>query len=153
MIFGQNEVIDLEIYNEDGKHITTMDFLKEGDINVKNAELIVYTEVLNTELLEFMYDKEKNQLTDFEKRLNKNGLNDTLLVKSTHINCKLIASTYVRNVDGKDRKVIYEIPKAKLFTGQVFESSCIEITSHKLKFNILPFDESGHLFKIHMRLN
>lgn len=150
MKFGQHGVFDLEIYDENGKFVTKLDFLNEGDIDIKENRIRISSQLLNTELLEFMYETEKDDRSDFDKAFNKNNT-PTILVKDSFKKCKLIARTEIRSSSTcLDHTLVYEIPNTHIDTGLHLPHSSNRVADYFLVFHINTFDDSGHLFKIHI---
>lgn len=155
MKYGQRDVVDLLVFNEEGKLIAKLDSLKESNIYVGRLDSQVYVKdaLLNSDILEFIGKKEKQPVrTDFENHMIKKNAGTTISFgKPNTKKCKLIAvSLLVRDDIGTSVEVTYEIPNATLNTGLNFEHSNVDPTDLDLVFNILPYNDEGDLYKMHI---
>ncbi|MDI3312408.1 MAG: hypothetical protein QJR05_13430 [Thermoanaerobacterium sp.] len=155
MKFAQKYNADIEIYNTDGNLAVKLDYLKDSMFKCQNNQLIVYTNILSTELYDFLYEKEEDLRSDFEKSTSKNHY-ESYLVSNKQKNCKLIIKTYVQDEqEGVYKSLVYKVPKAFVRTNFDRINNSIgdpakDPANYQIVFDILPFDDKGHLFTIYL---
>ncbi|OME55376.1 hypothetical protein BSK59_12920 [Paenibacillus odorifer] len=149
MEFGQRASIELEIFDQEGNYVTKMDYLKGYEL-FRN-KLIIHTEILSSEFMEFIYSKKAALENDFENSLQQEKV-DTYLVDGVSKKCKLVARTYVRDKDFcLDREMMYEIPKATINTDILLSGNYQSCSSYTIEFDLSSFNDQGHIFKIHFK--
>ena len=106
MKYGAKEVLDLYVFDENGKFITKLDSLKESAIYLYEyedglrARLIAKDALLDIELLKFIQNTKEKNLTDFDRYLKLNEMHTiTFNAKNTYKKCKLIAKSIIRRVE------------------------------------------------------
>ncbi|WP_440109989.1 hypothetical protein [Paenibacillus sp. QZ-Y1] len=157
MKYGQRSVIDLYVFNENGKLITILDSLKESYIDPNKAYPILYAKdaLLDDSLLEFFNRREIDNKTDYEKFVS-NGFEEeksikTLVYRQNTKECKLIAKATIRDSESSsERYIYYEVPEANVSNYDSFNSSATQVSEWDLVFNIKPYNEDKDLYKIHI---
>ncbi len=144
--YGAISVLDLIIYDENGKFVTKLDTLKESTISIDengNGFLFAKDALFDMDLIDFLYNDNDNskELSDFEKAI-KHMTNKTITFKKNTDSkkCKLIAKSILRNSYTRlDEEVIYEIPNATISKGFEHIANNEEPSPFDLRFDI---DES-----------
>ena len=158
MKYGAKEVLDLYVFDENGKFITKLDSLKESAIYLYEyedglrARLIAKDALLDIELLKFIQNTKEKNLTDFDRYLKLNEMHTiTFNAKNTYKKCKLIAKSIIRRVESDtDDIYMYEIPDANIVNTFNSKQTGYEPSVYDLKVEIQPFNEAEDLFKMHL---
>ena len=151
--YGVKDVVELFIFDEDGKLVTTLDSLQESKIvsNKENNFIFVRDALLDIDLLRFQQDSETNsEINDFKTILQQiKGTSVVVKQKREDKKCKIIAKSTIRNRHtGEDAYIYYEIPEATITSGFEIENNNYEPSAFDVVFNINP-NASGVLFEIH----
>lgn len=157
MKFGYNEVLEVTVFDDLGKLVTTLDTLKSSYLRIDaggKASLFVEDALLDDKLLKFINKSEENTATDFDTYVKKQKYGTTITFnKSINKDCKVVGRGIMRKADdGVDKEFIFEIPKAEIGQGFNFgtDSSNTEISVFGYKFSPKEYNESGDLFKMHI---
>lgn len=156
MLYGVNEVLDLYVFNEEGKFITQVKSLKESGIYVSDsteseseAILIAKDALLNIDLLKFIQGTKDDNLTDFERYAKINEVHTiTFNAKNKGKKCKLIAKSIMRNLNQLDNEYLYEIPNAYIVNSFSSVKELDKISDFDLKIEIKPYNEEKDLFQM-----
>ena len=129
MLFGLCDVIDLMVFNKEGKLLVELNSLKENDLNFEKGDnyLSVKDALLNTKMLEMMGNAEQ-PTSDYEKELISS--NKTISFGSKgDIECKLIGKGLIKDATTGQTKIFkFEIPNAKLKNKLQIMNSCARIS-------------------------
>ncbi|RNB59371.1 hypothetical protein EDM57_04305 [Brevibacillus gelatini] len=155
MKYGNHDVVDLMIFDEEENLVANLTTLKESHIQIDGTQsgMFVKDALLDQDLLKFIgKQNEQPVLSDYQKILNSGQQSTTITFnKSKSKNCKLIAIGYYRDADTEnDVKVIYEIPKAKVINKLSFNTNSINVSPLDLYFQFEPFNEEGDIMKLHI---
>jgi len=154
MKYGSKEVLDLQVFDKDGKYITKIDTAVTSKFKVyydktKNkrvCEILVKDALLNFDLLEFINDYKEDTKSDFQKVLSQMQTK-SLSFKEKIISkeCKLIAQLVMVNQETGER-VEPRIKAEKAFISDDFQINGDSIQSYDfdLKFEIMA-DSDGVL--------
>jgi hypothetical protein len=150
MKYGQKEVLELKIFSDDGKLITTLDTLKQSEIF--GNHVYVKDALLDRNMLEFIGSVEKLERSDFETQLEKSKFNTTIVFNHViNKKCKLIGNGIFRQSDTAiDVEFLFEVPMATLKRGLEFEQSNTKVSDFDLYFVMVPYNDNGDLYKIHI---
>jgi hypothetical protein len=154
-----SDVINLYVYDEKGKNVANLTTLTKGDFLFEEKEgeykLYVNTPELNLSLLKFLGEFKEESKTDWEKMKTFSG-NDTKTLefgKQDIKHCKLFANTI--SYDSETNKVnldlYYEIPKCTIKRNVNFLHTCDKVSGFDYVFTIIPYDEKGNSFKLHIK--
>ncbi|MGR6760271.1 hypothetical protein ACU1JV_00310 [Paenibacillus sp. T2-29] len=66
MNYGIRDIIELHVFDETGKFVSTISTLKKGSISVANRTIRVKDALLNGDMLKFL-NKSENTLSDYDK--------------------------------------------------------------------------------------
>ncbi|WP_211747921.1 hypothetical protein [Paenibacillus sp. Marseille-Q4541] len=150
---GNREVSDIYVFDEFGNKVATLDSLKNTKlINTDYpTKLYISDALLNPDMLNFLSKKEPSQhISDYEKLLKQGVKCRTFVFNKTKKKCKVIALTQYRDEGGFDRQVYYEFPRASVSTAIDYESNGFDHAPTDLVFEILPFNEDGDTYKLHI---
>lgn len=155
-----NDVIELEVYDENGNFVTKLDSLEKGDLYYRHngdTSILGVTDVLfRNELLKYIGTQvESDPKNDFEKALNQDD--DEQIFKFKHeVNnpkFKLIGRglTYDPNTNwvNSDFRVI--IPNAELTSGYKLQTNCKEPSKFDYVFNLLPYNDESDIFELRIK--
>jgi len=154
MKLGNFNVLDVSIFNEDGKLVTELNTLKNSKVLVRQGRgyLHIVDALLDQKLLEFIGSTEEDKASDFEKHLNMQKFSKTITFnENLNGQCKVVGKGLMRNADDmKDVEYLFEIPNAE-FGGNIdFDGDIDDLSKYDLVFKINPFNEQGDLFKMHI---
>ena len=152
--FGSKEICDLLIYDENGNFVVKLDTLKNAKLSTEVCEgtLIVKDALMNIDFLKFMNNSE----SDFENCNGKNLSQNIIFNADSRfpMDCKLIAITYLRNMDGYDYKCVYKIPKAIIKNKFMSNMSAGgDPDTFDITFTIKPYNENNDLFEMKIEDN
>lgn len=159
MLYTTKDVLELYVFDEEGRFITKLDSLKESAIylyenNIHNmrARLIAKDALLNIDLLKFIQNVKEEDLTDFERYLKLNDIHTiTFNAKNKIKKCKLIAKGLAKRADTQNDDIyFYEIPRAFIVNSFNSETSLDKYSVYDLKVEIDPFNDAEDLFKMHL---
>ena len=156
MLYGVNEVLDLYVFNEEGKFVTQLKSLRESGIYVydsteseSEAILIAKDALLNIDLLKFIQRIKDDNLTDFERYAKINEVHTiTFNAKNKGKKCKLIAKSNIRDLEQKDDICLYEIPNAYIVNSFSSFKELDKVSDFDLKIEIKPYNEEKDLFQM-----
>jgi hypothetical protein len=153
MKYGWKEVIDLSIYDENGRFVTKLDSLKNSYIGFKDGKGIVKVQdaLFDLYLIAFLGKYQNDKRSDFEREIENKPSYDTY---SLNINskrkCKLIGTTsFRRETDFKDVVVKFEIPNATTKNSLHFSNEN-DVTPFDIVFEFEPFNDEGDILKLHI---
>ncbi len=146
-------VLDLTIYDEDGKLVTEVNSLKDSNIYVSdeggNAFLVATDVFLNTELLRFQEGESKACANDFENMMNQIKQKPIIFNKNNkNKRCKLIAKTKIKSKQEEETYAFFEIPLAAIVSRFNLDITIHKISEFDILFEIFP-DDNGELFRLH----
>ncbi|WP_090739391.1 hypothetical protein [Paenibacillus sp. Mc5Re-14] len=151
MKYGQREIIDLTIYDELGNKVAHLDSLKESYLG--KHTVFVKDALLDLDLLKFMGKAEDKFVSDYESESSREKYDTTIVFNhNTTKPCKLIGKGVIRSQEtGRDVEFMYEVPKAEISLNytMIVESSP-NVSDHDFSFDILPFNEEGDMYKLHI---
>ncbi|AYB37667.1 hypothetical protein [Brevibacillus laterosporus] len=151
--YGRGEVIDLSIYDENGRFITKLDSLKNSYIGSKGTKGLVKVQdaLVDQFLIAFIGECEKSSLSDFQKDIHNGIKKHTYVINSkSRKKCKLVATTLWCNEDGKDKKVIFEIPNAVTVNNTKFYNDGTIPSPLDVTFAFYPYNDKEDIYKIHI---
>ncbi|QDX94605.1 hypothetical protein EEL30_21405 [Brevibacillus laterosporus] len=151
--YGRREVIDLSIYDENGRFITKLDSLKNSYIGSKGTKGLVKVQdaLVDQFLIAFIGEYEKSSLSDFQKDIHNGLKKHTYIINlKSRKKCKLVATTLWRNEDSEEKKVIFEIPNAITVNNTKFYNDGIIPSPLDVIFEFYPYNDKGHIYKIHI---
>lgn len=150
--YGVKEVIELFVFNEDGKLVTTLNTLRNSNIisNENDDFLFVEDALLDINLLRFQQNSETSIEDDFKTVLNQiKGVPVTVNKNNKSKKCKLIAKSIMRDRDtGSDKYIYYEIPNAEILNRFEIDTANCEPSAFDILFKITS-NEDGDLFTIY----
>jgi len=157
MKFGNNEVLEVTIFDEKGMVVTTLDTLKSSNLFLDKYgvfNLIVEDALLDDKLLKFIGKHEKDNLTEFDKYLKKQKYGTTITF-NRHIDksCKVIGKGILRETDScLDKEFLFEIPNAMTTTQFEFSKDLKyhDPSTFWLGFIAKPYNEEGDLLRMHI---
>lgn len=142
-IGGQRYNADIWIYDTEGNLQVEMNYLKKSIIT-KN-KLIAYTEILNSDLYDFLYEKD-NRIKD-----DQSFLFHKYLISNKSKPCKLVLESSVLDTEGYYKKIVYEFPNAAVHTNFNRRNDGFgDAAQYKIVFDLLPFDTEDHIFKVNI---
>lgn len=154
MKFGNNSVLNLTVFDENGNKVAHLDTLKKSNIHtLENQSVVVVRDaLLDEDLLKFIGRVEENNSSDYEKSLSNEKSRTTITFNNNHKKkCRLIGKGFYRqNTTGKDIEFTFEVPNATISTGFNFEQSSTHLTDYHIVFEMNSYNDQGDLFKIHM---
>lgn len=150
MKFGQREVYDLMVFDENENLVANLDSLKDVRIYYSESHetYFVYAKdaLLNTDLLKFV--GKENEQTDLQKILSGNK-RVISIPRKTEKFCKLIAKSLIRNTETElDQVIMLEFSKAKIVSKPNFEGNVVEPSEFDAIFEVIP--ENDEFFKVHI---
>jgi hypothetical protein len=154
MKFGNNEVLEVEVFDETGKLVTKLNTLKDSKLVILHEKgyLFIRDALLDQKLLEYIGQVQDDENSDFEKALTKSKYSTSITFnKKLNKNCKLIGRGLLRSEkDYTDKEFLFEIPNA--VTGKDFELNKHEghVSDFDFAFTIRPYNHNGDLFKMHI---
>ncbi|MGG0793685.1 hypothetical protein ABE137_06725 [Brevibacillus laterosporus] len=151
--FGRREVIDLSIYDENGRFITKLDSLKNSYIGSKGAKGLVKVQdaLVDQFLIAFIGEYEKSSLSDFQKDIHNELKKHTYIINSkSRKKCKLVATTLWRNENSEDKKIIFEIPNAVTVNNTKFYNDGTIPSPLDVTFAFYPYNDKKDIYKIHI---
>jgi hypothetical protein len=155
MKFGNNEVLDLSIFTEEGNLVTKLDSLKNSSVIITETGrgyIFIKDALLDQRFLEFLGKVERNEVSDFDKQLNREAHTTTITFnKKLNKKCRLIGKGLLINPEDCSNKIFtIEVPNAT--TGKAFELTKEYDYSSEFDFvfTINPFNDDGDLFKLHI---
>lgn len=156
MKYGQRDVIDLYVFDEEGNQVTFLNSLKNSGIYLNSSEPYVFVKdaLLDTDLLKFIGRAEDIQRSDYEKKITGVQKYSTTIVlgKLSKKLCKLVGKGYMRDATTQmNTEFMFEIPKAAIMTGIDLAQSSTEVSEFDLVFHIQAFNDSGDTIKIHLQ--
>jgi hypothetical protein len=153
MKFGHFQALDVTIFDESGKLVTTLETLKNSYIHIKDHSGFLYIKdaLLDKNLLEFIGRTEEDTSTDFDKFLNGKKYTTTITFnRKLNKSCKIIGKGLLRNATTQvDQEFLFEIPIAKFGGDLDFISDCDNVSEFDFVFRIIANDQ-GDLFKMHI---
>lgn len=157
MKFGNNDVLEVTIFDEKGTVITTLDTLKSSNLFLDNEgvfRLVVEDALLNDAVLKFIGKHEKDSSSDFDKYLKKQKYGTTITFnRHTDKSCKLIGKGILREVDSNmDKEFLFEIPNAVTTTQFEFRKDLdvYNPSTFWLGFIAKPFNDEGDSLRMHI---
>lgn len=150
MKLTNKEVIDLMVFDINGKLVTKLDTLKDSQIfydqHSEKYYIGVNDAVFNFDLHKFLHEEEN--LSDFE--LAKKGFKKTLRIKKVKPKkCKLIGKTFGIETDQyKDTLITFEAHNAEITNELGIGFSSEKLYDFDYVFQI-DLDESGDFLKLH----
>ncbi|QWU14223.1 hypothetical protein SAMN04487895_101514 [Paenibacillus sophorae] len=139
--------LELFIFDENGKFAAHVDYSKYSKI--EDNKLVVGSQLVGEDFLAFAHKTEMNKKSDYDSFFDEDQ--STFVVnKNNTKKCKIIAkSTMVDDQKCETHDVFYEIPDAKLESGQTFEHSYVgESARYVYRFYINTYNEQGDLYKL-----
>ncbi|MGG1671473.1 hypothetical protein ACIFOE_12635 [Paenibacillus sp. NRS-1783] len=151
MNYGIRDIIDLHVFDQDGKFVATVSTLKKGSISVVNRTIRVKDALLNGNLLKFL-NKSENKMSDYDKFFSTTQNYETIVFNRKVVNCKLIAEGFYRKDENQEDVLVqYEMPKCSIVSGYDFNHSTVgDADEFDYVFEIKEFNEEGDLFKLHI---
>ncbi|MGV6935844.1 hypothetical protein ACWA2B_10055 [Paenibacillus sp. CMM36] len=151
MNYGIRDIIELHVFDETGKFVSTITTLKKGSISVTNRTIRVKDALLNGDMLKFL-NKSENTMSDYDKFFSKTQNCETIVFNRKVVNCKLIAEGFYRKEESQEDVVVqYEMPKCSIVSAYNFNHSYIgDADEFDYVFEIKEFNEKGDLFKLHI---
>lgn len=150
--YGVKEVVELFVFNEDGKLVTTLDTLRNSRIASSEDDDFIFVEdaLLDIDLLRFQQNSEMDMVDDFKTVLNQiKGVPVKVNKNNKSKKCKLIAKSALRNREtGADKYIYYEIPNAEIINSLEIDTSNCELSTFDILFKIIT-DDNGDLFTIY----
>lgn len=150
MKFGQREVYDVLVFNQNEESVANLDTLKRVQIYYSEANdsyfLIARDALLNTDFLKFI-GKTENK-SDYHAILdNKTKISIGNYKTPT---CKLIAKSKIRQIEtGIDQEIIIEFPKVKVLSKPSFTGDGSETSEFDVVFKIVQ-QENGDYYNIYI---
>lgn len=150
--YGVKEVVELFVFNEDGKLVTTLDTLRNSRIASSEDDDFIFVEdaLLDIDLLRFQQNSEMDMVDDFKTVLNQiKGVPVKVNKNNKSKKCKLIAKSALRSREtGADKYIYYEIPNAEIINSLEIDTSNCELSTFDILFKIIT-DDNGDLFTIY----
>lgn len=156
----QQDVLEIDVYDEKGNLITNLNYTREVKLRVVTnvtAEHILFIEdgVQNTKMLELLGEKVEQNLSDFEKnsfttpevnviKFNANPKTTKLKVVGTGIDYNLDTAQI-----GHDIKIIF--PNVELIKDNEFIFGAGEVYPPVYKLLVLPYNDAGDLYEVQMK--
>lgn len=148
MKVGMMDVLDVSVFDENGKLITTLDTLRESKLSIgEQSSLFIRDALLDLELLKFVHCRdslEKVSEYDLLESVHK-PLSITFNTESfkNFKNCKLIGRCRVRNSHtNKDEMFLFKVPFARVNSPLVLEGDIERPSVFDVFFKIMP-NENG----------
>lgn len=153
MKYVERSVKDVYIFDMEGTSVATLNTLMDSDliINQDNDEayLVLKDALYDLDLLKFI-GRENSSQSDYDRVLNINK-NKITFGKRDEKECKIIAKGVWRKSENmEDIEVVFEIPHAVTVNNIKFEGSNHNVSTFDLVFKIIPFNEDGDLFNLHI---
>lgn len=150
------DVIDLEIFNEDGKLVTKMSTVKEVVVrwiaNTDGSYLAITDAMVNFKIIEQMGEVEENNLSDFEKRLSNVKNSKTIVFNKNSKNkiFKLVGRGITYSAATAEVSHDFELimPEVELVNDYNFDLENGEVHHSSFVFKINPYNSEGDLFKV-----
>jgi len=118
MKFGNNEVMEINVLDERGFLVTTLNTLKSDNISYQNGSYYVVCQdaLLDLKLMEFISKHNWEVATDLEKLLHGKTTKKTFTFgKNYNVGCQLVLKGIIRNAkDGKDAEFTIYFPKVNI---------------------------------------
>lgn len=156
MKYGWKEVIDLSIYDENGRFVTKLDSLNNSYIGFKDGKGIVKVQdaLFDEYLIAFLGKYQGDNRSDFERDIeNKPSYSTYTLNAYIQRKCKLIGTTsFRREDDGENVVVKFEIPNATTKKIITFSNENI-VSPFDIVFEFEPFNNEGDILKLHIENN
>ncbi|GFN32425.1 hypothetical protein [Paenibacillus xylaniclasticus] len=154
MKYGQREVLEVMVFDEDGKLITNLNSLKNSGIHLTNHPFVLVKDaLLDTNLLKFIGKVEDNKLSDYERMTGSPKYSTTItLGRKNNKKCRLIGKGYYREEHtNKDVEFMFEVPNATIRHDIELTQSNVEVAEYDILFRIEPFNNDGDVIKIHIQ--
>lgn len=158
MKYGVKEIVDLYIFDEEGKLVVKLDTLKKCqlkinmDKEIRDGEIFIKDALLNVEFLKFVQSNKEENLSDFERLLKLYEVETiTFNVNNDYKKCKVIAKTLLRNTDGIDKVALYEIPNATIVNNFQISNFYSEVSEFDTLIIFEQFNKAGELARIHIQ--
>jgi hypothetical protein len=150
MKFGQREVYDLMVFDENENLVANLDSLKNVKIyySENHETYFIYAKdaLLNTDLLKFVGKEEKQ--TDLQSLLHGNKQVISIPRKIEKY-CKLVAKSLIENIETNSHQVIMlEFPKVKIVSRPTFEGNITDPSEFDVLFKVI--SENDEFFKVHI---
>lgn len=150
------DVIDLEVFNEEGKLVTKISTVREVDLrwisDGEDSYLSVTDGLVNFKLIEQLGEVEENNLSDFEKRVSNVKSSKTVVFNknSNKKAFKLIGRGITYSAETAEVSHDFEIiiPKVELVNEYHFNSESGEVHNPRFVFKINPYNSNNDLFKV-----
>lgn len=150
------DVIELEVFNENGEFVTKIDTVKESGLiwmeGVENSYLAIKDAIVNFKLIEQLGEVEKSETSDFDKRVNGNKNSKTVVFSQFPKNKKfsLVGRGIAYSLETAELSHDFEIviPNAELVNEYSFKSELGEPHMPHFVFKINPYNGNDDLFKV-----
>lgn len=155
MKFGNREVFQLGVFDNNGTKVALLDTLKESQFYHDERKgfgyIVIKDALLDEDILKFIGKAIETKLNDFERSINQNTSKNKITISSKQGRaCKLIARALLREQDShKDREFLFEFPKARIINSFTFAGFNQDVSQFDLIFEIAPFNEDEDLYIIH----
>ncbi|MEC4565523.1 hypothetical protein L8C07_06155 [Paenibacillus sp. CMAA1739] len=151
MNYGIRDIIELHVFDEAGKFVSTITTLKKGSISVANRTIRIKDALLNGDMLKFL-NKSEDTMSDYDKFFSKTQNSETIVFNRRVVNCKLIAEGFYRKQENQEDVLVqYEMPKCSIVSAYNFNHSNIgDADEFDYVFEIKEFNEEGDIFKLHI---
>lgn len=153
MNYGVYQVLDLSVFDKEGKFITQLNSLKESNLSLDgDGKLFVKDALLNMDFLKFMQDVKEDNITDYDRVLKLYETQTvTFNVKKSTKECKLLALTVARTQEeNKDHVFMFEIPNAEIDKRFNMNISGENPSVFDALFMFKPYNDEGDIIKMHI---
>lgn len=142
--FGIKDVLELQVFDEDGRFIATLDVANRSQIisNENGDYICLESALFDIELLRFQQDSKADLKTDIDIVLEKIKKTPLSIKKDReHKKCKLIGKTLFRSKETLNDEVIhFHIPNALLMNDIEFTGDSCSPSTFYTAFEIKPDD-------------
>ncbi|MEK4427670.1 hypothetical protein MHB54_00270 [Paenibacillus sp. FSL M7-0802] len=151
MNYGIRDIIELHVFDETGKFVSTITTLKKGSISVANRTIRVKDALLNGDMLKFL-NKSVTDVSDYDKFFSTTQNYETIVFNRKVVNCKLIAEGFYRKQENQEDVLVqYEIPQCSIVSNYDFNHSTVgNADDFDYVFEIKEYNGEGDLFKLHI---
>lgn len=158
-----NDVVEVDIFDENGKFVTKLDSLQQGDLYYENNDL--YKNILGItdvafrpELLKYIGTQVKTESkNDFEKAI-ESAEDEELIFKfqNNKSNPKFKLVAHGITYDGDTNLINYKfkiiIPNAELTNGYSLKTHVAKASKFDYVFNLLPYTkDTDEVFEIRLK--
>lgn len=155
----QQDVLEIDVYDENGKFITDLHFTRQVKIRTadKDNETHLYIEdaTQNTNMLELLGNKITQSLSDFDKNSFATPEVNTIKFSKNPkpVKLKIVGTGIDYNLDTAEveHDIKFIFPNVRLIRDNEFTFSHGEGSIPTYKFEVLPYDEDDNLYDIQLK--